>query len=273
MTTFLVGALAATGALLAGIGLRRRPVVYGGRLTASVDSEGLLAQVARRSRMSDADLKVLGLSRRDQTALNLRWAGIGGVMLPVCVVVLTVNRVSLGPALFVGLSLVGAIAIYMWAQVAVADDANERRDEYRRELLTFISLVSMLLSGAGAVESAMRQVADMFEGELFEGIRQAMDEGNRSSGSPWTSLLKFAEDREIKVLMQLASALEQAATAGAPLEELLANKVKDGRDLALIEAQAAGDVANEKMTPAMAALTLGCMLFAIFPMIQGLIAS
>ncbi len=273
MTAFFMGASAAAGALLAAIGLRRRPIVYGRSSTASVNPADLVAILADRSRMSDADLKVLGLSRGERTRLNLRLAAIGSLLLPVCGVVLAANGVGLSPAMFVGLGLLGAIAIYMWAQFAVADDANERREDHRRELLTFISLVSMLLSGAGSVESSMRQVAEMFDSELFDGIRKAMDEGNRNSGSPWDSLLDFAEEREIKLLVELASALEQAATAGAPLEELLTNKVKDGRDLALIEAQAAGEVANEKMTPAMASLTLGCMLFAIFPMIQGLTGS
>lgn len=268
MMAFLVGASMAAGTIALFAGLQRRTVVARSRSLSSASSESLLSRIAAWPNMADTDLAVLGISREQRTIVSLRSSAVAaGFVVALAILGSLAFGFTIGAEIYLLGMTITAFAAYTWSQMTVADDADEIRIQHERELVTYLSLVSMLLTGPGSVKSATRQVAEMFDGDLFRGITKAMEEGDRHENNPWPSLVRFADDRDLKFLSDMAGSIDQAVVGGARLEEALASKVEDGRELAIIDAQAAGEVANEKMTVPITVLSFGCMLFMTIPMI------
>ena len=123
--------------------------------------------------------------------------------------------------------------------LALRDEAGERRDAFKHSLGSFLDLVVISLAGGAGVESALRDAASIGQGWAFAQLHNALGgrpcSPARRRGRSWPD---WGASSACAELAELAASLSLAGTEGARVRESLAVKATSLRDHALAEAEA-----------------------------------
>ncbi len=167
--------------------------------------------------------------------------------------------------------VVGAVAGWFVTDAQVRARATARRREFDAALVTYLSLVSILLSGGAGVQEALRVAVDSGRGWPFLVLRRALNDARLRGLSPWTALGDHGRRLGLDRLVDLAATMELAGTSGAQVRDSLVTKAAALRthELARIEREA-GNRTTAMVGPTGLMLT-GFVILVIYPAFQAVL--
>lgn len=212
-----------------------------------------------------ADLALTGTSLEAHMVHKLT-RGLIGLLLPS---VFTVVMIAIGSQPPISVPTAGGLllgALLFWLpDLTVAQAANQKRDELRRGLAIYLSLVSMSLAGSRGIPEALPTSANIGTGWAFGLIRSAIDRARRIGTTPWATLGDLGHRTGMQELQDLGGALTLVADDGAKVKDSLSARAATLRRRQLAEAEGAAAKADQTITMAHIVLALGFMLFLGYP--------
>ena len=175
------------------------------------------------------------------------------------------------PALVVIAALVLAVAGWVMTDVQVRAGAQRRRAEFDSALVTYVSLVSILLSGGAGIQEALHESVAQGRGWPFLVIRRALTDSRVRGISPWESLNEHGRRLGLTRLVDLAATMELAGTSGAHVRQSLMTKAAAIRDheIAAIEREATGR--TTAMVGPTGLMMTGFVILVIYPAFQAVL--
>ncbi len=285
----LLGGLAGLGLLIAWRGAFPRPVPL---------SEALADLGRPRPSMADADVALAsgtGGWRARFSRVGMGWAGAGrdskefaqrlrvagrtpeqhafekvlgavaGVSLPAVVgLMLAAGGIAVAPGGVALGSAVLGVAGFLYAEIPLRDQVEQRRLAFRHAFSSYLDLVTIVLAGGGGVETALVSAAESGGGWAFYEINQALNRARLTKRSPWDGLDDLGEQLGIDELRELASSVRLAGQDGARVRASVAAKADSLRGHQMAEVEARAEAASERMLVPVILLVLGLILFVGF---------
>ena len=126
-------------------------------------------------------------------------------------------------------SLGCAVGMYFLADVSVRQKAAAAREEFRRAVATYLTLVGLVrYGGAGAVES-LESAARVGDGWGFDRIRSALDDARYANEAPWTRLRQVAAEIGVPDLGDVGDIMGLAGDQGAQVYQTLLSRAQSLR--------------------------------------------
>src|SRR5215210_2725100 len=160
--------------------------------------------VEGRLGVSDADLAILGQTRRELAARKVALA-LAGLLTPAVLgllcLLLDVPVPFVVPTA-VGLALSGVGWLLPSAEAREA--AGKARAEFRSNLESFLTLVAGERRARGSVEQALEEAADISGSAPFVRMRRAIRRAALSGRKPWSDLRDLGDELAVPELRNLA---------------------------------------------------------------------
>jgi Flp pilus assembly protein TadB len=240
--------------------------VLGRTLGASL--ERLLRSLGLRFDRVEADLRLTGRTLEQHLAQKVLLA-IFGLALPMLVglmwIVLGIGMPITLPAV-VGIAM--AAVFFFAPDLTLHGEADDRRNQFKHALGSFLDLVVISLAGGAGVESALRDAAGIGRGWAYAQLRNALDVTTLTGETPWAALARLGEEVGVSELTELAASISLAGTEGARVRDSLAMKASTLREHAMAEAESEAESTTEKMAVPTVLLFLGFMILIGYPAID-----
>jgi len=234
---------------------------------------GLLRTLGFNMKAVEADLRLVGRSLQQHVAQKVLCA-LFGFMLPLLLsLVGATSGVGFPVYIPVGACIALAVLFFFVPDLALRDEAAERRDAFKHALGSFLDLVVISLAGGAGVESALRDAAAIGRGWAFAQLHNALEVTALTGETPWAVLGRLGTELGIAELEELSSSLSLAGTEGAKVRESLAVKAGSLRDHALAEAESKAESSTEKMAVPVVLLFLGFLILIGYPAVDAILNS
>lgn len=175
------------------------------------------------------------------------------------------------PGVVIVAMVVGGVLGWFGTDVQVRTRAATRRREFDTALVTYLSLVSILLSGGAGIQEALTVAVDQGRGWPFVILRRALTDSRVRGISPWQTMAEHGDRLGLERLVDLAATMELAGTSGAQVRESLITKSKAIRtqELADIEREATGR--TTAMVGPTGLMMTGFVILIIYPAFQAVL--
>ena len=240
-------------------GLERAKESLGRRLEAEANARGWRFGKLRR------DLAVMNQSFAAMMATKTFFALGALVFVPL---------VLLGFAML-GLAAPGAspaivtIAIAAFAfflpDLALRQEAEERRRDFRHVVGSFLDLVAMNLAGGRGLPEALMTASTIGDHWAMARIRQALANARLIGITPWDAMARLGEDLGVEELRDLASALALAGDEGAKIRSSLLSRAASLRRKELADVEGKAGERSQSMLVAQLVMCAAFMLFLGYP--------
>lgn len=161
--------------------------------------------------------------------------------------------------------LILAVAFFWLPDLAVAQQAEQRRHELRRALSCYLDLVAMSLAGGRGVPEALPTSAKIGTGWAFELLKSTLEHARYVGSTPWAALAELGERTGMQELQDLGGALLLVADDGAKVRASLTARASTQRRRQLAEAEGAAAKADQSIQMAQVVLAVGFLLFLGYP--------
>lgn len=274
LRSFLVPARALDDALAELSRSRRPDVGQAGDLDTMAHRVGawIMAVTNSNLRSLATDLAVLERSEEVHLVQRMRTAAFYAA---VPVMIWFIN-ISVGVQLFhpvlIAVSSIGlGIAGWFVTDGQVRATAARRRSEFDTALVTYVSLVSILLSGGAGIQEALHEAVDQGRGWPFVVLRRALTDSRVRGVSPWEALDEHGTHLGLDALVDLAATMELAGTSGAHVRDSLMAKTQAIRahEIAEIEREATGR--TSAMVGPTGLMMTGFVVLIIYPAFQAVL--
>ena len=174
-------------------------------------------------------------------------AALAGVTLPT----LAPAVVTIGAAMFA----------FFLPDLALRQEAERRRRDFRHVVGSFLDLVAMNLAGGRGLPEALMTASTIGDHWAMARIRQALANARLIGITPWDAMAQLGDDLGVEELRDLASALALAGDEGAKIRSSLLARAASLRrkELADVEGKA-----GERSQSMLVAQLLMCAAFMIF---------
>ena len=230
-----------------------------------LDATGLADTGQLRQRLRALDKPV------ERHAFEKLLGATAGLLVPA---VFGLTLAAAGVAASPGFVAVAALGLgvlgFLYPDLGLADQVERRRRGFRHALSAYLDLVTIILAGGGALETALQAAADSGDGWAFAEIRRALRRARLSGRTPWEVFDELGGDLGVDELRELAASAHLAGDQGARIRASLAAKADSMRahQTAAVEAQA--EAATEKMLLPVVGLVVGMILFIGFGVVQAI---
>jgi tight adherence protein C len=114
-----------------------------------------------------------------------------------------------------------AVGLFFLVDVNVRQKADDAREEFRRVVATYLTLVGLVrYGGAGAVES-LENAASVGDGWVFDRIRDALADARYANESPWARLHQVSTEIGVPDLGDVGDIMSIAGDQGAQVYQTL----------------------------------------------------
>ena len=287
MAPMVLGAGLGAGVWICARALRPRPepiaavfarLEQSGRSLAADDAATRPAVTDQLGRLARKALAGVGLAEPSASSLELvdrsaeRHAldkvvgALAGFLVPSLVgLALSAAGMSLPVWLVPVLSLGAGVAGWVLPDLALRDQAVQRRRAFRHALSAYLDLVNILLAGGAGIETALYAAAHAGDGWGFEKLRHALDRARLTGQSPWNTFARLGDSLEVSELSELAASVSLAGSHGARIRSSLAAKADALRGHQVAEAESAAEAATERMTIPVTVMLAGFLVFIVYP--------
>ena len=205
-------------------------------------------------------------STPERHALEKVVGTVAGLLVPsLCGLVLAVAGTTLPIWLIPFVSVSAALAGWVLPDLALRDQADQRRRAFRHALSAYLDLVNILLAGGAGIETALYAAAHAGDGWGFEKLRHALDRARLTGQSPWDTFGRLGESLGVSELSELAASVSLAGSHGARIRSSLAAKADALRGHQVAEAESAAEAATERMTIPVTVMLAGFLVFIAYP--------
>jgi len=122
-----------------------------------------------------------------------------------------------------------AVGMFLLVDVGVRQKAKLAREEFRRVVATYLTLVGLVrYAGAGAVES-LEQAARIGDGWVFDRIRDALDDARYANEAPWMRLRQVSLEIGVPDLGEVGDIMSLVGDQGAQVYQTLISRAQSMR--------------------------------------------
>ncbi|MDX2468622.1 MAG: type II secretion system F family protein [Acidimicrobiia bacterium] len=209
-------------------------------------------------------LRVLGRPLEVHAAHKVRGA-LFGLMLGVAGgIVLPLGGVTVSPAMVlmvaVGLGIIG----WVYPDLPLNDEVEERRASFRHALSAYLDLVTSLLAGGAGLETALHAAAESGGGWAFAEIRQVLVRARLTGRTVWELFDELGTQLGIEEMREMAAAAELAGDQGAQIRNSLGIKADTLRKEQLAAIRAKAESASSKMQLPSVLFVVGLVIFLLY---------
>lgn len=217
------------------------------------------------------NLRIVGSSLH-QHAYNKLVGAMVGLLAPNLVggLLIAVGGAA-SPVKLAGLSLAAAAAGFVYPDSRLRREAERRRLAVRHGLSGYLDLVTIVIAGGGAEETALYTAARGGQGLAFDEIDRALDRARLTAQPAWQAFEQLADELGVQELREVSASLRLADLEGALLSESLKSKADFMRGRLLTGVEEAAKSANAKMLIPIAALAASLLLFVGFGAVNAII--
>ncbi len=209
----------------------------------------------------DAKLRVLGKDRRTHDFEKLT-AMVVGFSLPLLLGALALLSGFQPPVLvLLAVSVALGVGGFLYPDVPLAEQVEERRRAFRHALGAYLELVSILLAGGAGTQTALEAAARSGDGWVFDELRTALDRAAATNRGSWELFGELADELGVDDLRDLASSLALAGGHGARVRESLVAKADAMRHSMVTDLESMAETRTEKMIIPVAIMTVGLTAF------------
>lgn len=212
-----------------------------------------------------ADLRVLHRSAEEQAARVAFYGALGFLWAPFVAAGARVVGIRVPIAMPLWAAVGGAGLGVAMAIRGVKPVAAARRKAFSHALSAFCDVCGMSLAAGRGVESSIEIASHAGDGWPFAELQSALRAGYVRGETPWDALTRLGNDADITDLTELASAISLAGDQGAAVRDTVASKGKAIRERITSDAERSAASVTERMGVPAALLSLGLVVFLIFP--------
>ena len=163
----------------------------------------------------ESDLRLVGRSLEQHVAQKVLCALFGFTVPLILSVLASVRGLGISVYFPAGGALGLAVGFFFVPDIALRQEAAERRDAFKHALGSFLDLVVISLAGGAGVESALRDAAAIGRGWAFAQLHNALEVTALTGETPWAVLSRLGTELGVAELEELSSSLSLAGTEGA----------------------------------------------------------
>ncbi len=178
-------------------------------------------------------------------------AAMGGIHLP-------------GAAPFV-VSVAAAVLAFFLPDLALRQEAEARRRDFRHVVGSFLDLVAMNLAGGRGLPEALMTASTIGDHWAMARIRQTLANARLIGITPWDAMAQLGDDIGVDELRDLASALALAGDEGAKIRSSLLARAASLRAKELADVEGKAGERSQAMLVAQLLMCAAFMLFLGFP--------
>jgi tight adherence protein C len=256
---------------------------YANAATASAAGERVLggldkarASLGRRLEFeANARGWAFGKLRRDLAVMNQPFAAMLatkvffalGAMLFIPIVLFLFAMLGLGaPGATPLIVTLAAMAFaFFLPDLALRQEAEARRRDFRHVVGSFLDLVAMNLAGGRGLPEALMTASTICDHWAMARIRQALANARLIGITPWDAMARLGEDLGVEELRDLASALALAGDEGAKIRASLLARAASLRRKELADVEGKAGERSQSMLVAQLVMCAAFMLFLGFP--------
>ena len=165
-----------------------------------------------------------------------------------------------------------AVGFFWVPDLAVSQQAEQRRHELRRALSCYLDLVAMSLAGGRGIPEALPTAARIGTGWAFGLLQDTLEHAKYVGTSPWAALTELGERTGMGELADLGGALLLVADDGAKVRASLTARASTQRRRQLAEAEGEAEKADQSIQMAQVVLAVGFVLFLGYPAVVNVLA-
>ena len=152
-------------------------------------------------------------------------------------------------------------------------EADDRRDELRRTLSTYLDLVAMAMAGGRGHPEALPMAAQIGDGWTFELLEDTVVGARDAGTTPWAALGELGERCDISELRDLSTALLLVADNGARVRETLMARAESLRQARLTQAQEDAKKRSDSIEWNQLVVVGGFVIWLFYPTIVNLFST
>jgi Flp pilus assembly protein TadB len=221
-----------------------------------------------------ADLAVLDRSEEVHLVQRIRTAAVYALM-PVSiwlVALLAAGTQVVHPVFLLVIAIGAAVGGWVLTDSQVRSRAREQRRDFDAALVTYISLVSILMAGGAGVQQALHDAVGQGQGWSFLVLRRALTDARVRGVSPWVSFDEHGQRLGLQGLIDLAATMELAGTSGAQVRRSLNTKARASRIHQLAEIEREASSRTSAMVGPTGLMLAGFPVLVIYPAFQVVLA-
>jgi Flp pilus assembly protein TadB len=157
-----------------------------------------------------------------------------------------------------------ALGGFLLPDMAVRQEAERRRANFRHALSAYLNLIRVLLAGGAGVDGALSTAASIGRGWAFQQLRRALNIAYITRTTPWATLGRLGTELDVHQLSELAASVSLAGTEGARVRASLAAKASALRTRELTDAEGEAQASTERMSVPVVLLFAGFIVFVGF---------
>lgn len=196
-----------------------------------------------------------------------------GALIPVLVTSAVVSA-GMSPGLWApaAASSVLAMGFFVLPDVALAREAEERRQELRVALACYLDLVSMSLAGGRGAPEALVEAARIGHSRGFDEIASTLTHARYSGTSLWSAFSDLGNRFGVSELSDLGGSLALVADDGAKIRESLRARAATARARQLAQSEGEAERSSESIRNAHLLLGFAFLVFLSYPAIAAVMA-
>jgi tight adherence protein C len=168
-------------------------------------------------------------------------------------------------------ALVLALLGFFLPDLALRQEADRRRRQFRRSVGIFLDLVAMNLAGGRGLPEALLAASTISDHWTLIRIRQALANARLLDRTPWEALGGLGDELGIEELRDLSGALTLAADDGAKIRHSLGARAATLRRKELSEAEGQAGEQSQSMLVAQLLICSAFLVFLAFPAVSMLL--
>lgn len=216
-----------------------------------------------------------GRLRRDLAVMNQPFAAMlatkvffaVGALIFVPLVMVSFELLGLGapgaaPAV---VTIAATVFAFFLPDLALRQEAEARRRDFRHVVGSFLDLVAMNLAGGRGLPEALMTASTIGDHWAMARIRQALANARLIGITPWDAMARLGEDLGVEELRDLASALALAGDEGAKIRASLLARAASLRRKELADVEGKAGERSQSMLVAQLVMCAAFMLFLGYP--------
>jgi pilus assembly protein TadC len=162
-------------------------------------------------------------------------------------------------------TLAAMVFAFFLPDLALRQEAEARRRDFRHVVGSFLDLVAMNLAGGRGLPEALMTASTIGDHWAMARIRQALANARLIGITPWDAMARLGEDLGVEELRDLASALALAGDEGAKIRASLLARAASLRRKELADVEGKAGERSQSMLVAQLVMCAAFMLFLGFP--------
>ncbi|MFC0625317.1 type II secretion system F family protein [Kribbella deserti] len=170
-------------------------------------------------------------------------------------------------------TLAGAAFAFFLPDLALRQQAEIRRRDFRHVVGSFLDLVAMNLAGGRGLPEALMTASTIGDHWAMARIRQALANARLIGITPWDAMARLGEDLGVDELRDLASALALAGDEGAKIRASLLSRAASLRRKELADVEGKAGERSQSMLVAQLVMCAAFLLFLAYPAAAAILAN